>query len=122
MRLGAPGERVRLLSLDDLDRRTGAYRKTVELIEAIESDAGGRDQLSTGQRQLVQRAAVTGALLEEIETRWLRGEDIDPAIYAMLGNAQRRLLVEVGLKRVPKELNGHDRELIDLYREELTAP
>ena len=35
------------------------------------------DQLSRGQRQLVQRAGVLGAVLSDIETHWVRGEPID---------------------------------------------
>ena len=94
--------KTRLLSLGDVDRRCTAYRKTADLIDAIEADLGGPDHLSTGERQIIQRAALTGALLEDLEARWLAGEPIDPALYATLGNAQRRLFETVGLKRVPR--------------------
>jgi hypothetical protein len=121
MRLGRAGERVKLLSLDDLDRRTSAYQRTVRLLEALEVDAGGHDQLSTGQRQLARRAAVHGALLEDIEVRWLKGQEIDPSTYTLLTNSQRRLLEGIGLKRQPKELNPIDREVIDIYEQEVSA-
>jgi hypothetical protein len=97
-------DRVRFLSLHDIDRRTTAYRKAVDLIDAIESDLGGADRLSTGERQLIQRAAVTGAMLEDQEARWLSGEMIDPALYATLGNAQRRMFEAVGLRRRPRDV------------------
>jgi hypothetical protein len=93
------GAKTRLRSLADLDGRTAAYRRTCELISAVEADLGGADQLSTGERQIIQRAALTGALAEDLEARWLDGEDIDPALYATLGNAQRRLLEALGLQR-----------------------
>jgi hypothetical protein len=96
--------KVRFLSLHDIDRRTTAYRKAVDLIDAIESDLGGADRLSTGERQLIQRAAVTGAMLEDQEARWLSGEMIDPALYATLGNAQRRMFEAVGLRRRPRDV------------------
>jgi len=83
--------KLRLLTLDPLDHRTAAANRCRDLIAAIELDLGGRDRLSTGERQIIQRAAITGAVLEDIEARWLAGEPIDPALYA-LGNAQRRLL------------------------------
>jgi hypothetical protein len=98
------GPKARLLTLSDLDRRTMAFRKTNDLISQIETDLGGHDSLSTAERQIVQRAALTGALLEDLEAKWLRGEPIDPALYATLGNAQRRLFETVGLKRVPKNI------------------
>jgi hypothetical protein len=91
------------------------------LIEAIESDCGGSDQLSTGQRAIVQRIALTCALSEDLETRWLSGQAMDPQTYTMLANCQRRLLETVGLRRVPRELNPHDKELVKLYQEELAS-
>jgi hypothetical protein len=61
-------------------------------------------RLSTGARQIIQRAALTGALLEDLETRCLAGEPIDAAQYATLSNAQRRLFETVGLRRVPRDV------------------
>jgi hypothetical protein len=98
------GGKVRLLSLHDLDRRTAAYRRTVDLIEQIETDAGGHDRLSTGERQIIQRIALTCALAEHLEARWLSGEEIDPVLYCTLANAQKRLLESVGLRRVPRDV------------------
>jgi hypothetical protein len=91
------------------------------LIEAIEVDCGGSDQLSTGQRAIVQRIALMCALSEDLETRWLSGQAIDPALYCTLANCQRRLLETVGLRRLPKELNPDDKELIKMYHEELAS-
>ena len=104
MQVGNGGGKTRLLSLHDLDRRTAAYRRTVDLIEAIEGDLGGADQLSTGQRQIVQRIGLMCALSESLEARWLSGEEIDPAIYCAIANAQKRLLELVGLRRVPRDV------------------
>ena len=104
MQGGNAGGKVRLLSLHDLDRRTAAYRRTVDLIEQIETDAGGHDRLSTGERQIIQRIALTCALAEHLEARWLSGEEIDPVLYCTLANAQKRLLESVGLRRVPRDV------------------
>jgi hypothetical protein len=81
----------------------------------MEVDAGGSDRLSTGERQIIQRAAITGAVLEDIEARWLEGEPLDAALYATLGNAQRRLLETVGLRRVPRDVTP---SLADILRED----
>lgn len=96
--------KVRLLTLSDLDRRTSAARRAHELIEAVTGDLGGESRLSTGQQQIVQRAALLGVMAEDAESRWLLGEAIDPLILATIANAQRRLFESVGLRRVPKEI------------------
>ena len=115
------GEKLRLLSLSDIDKRTAAYRRTIALIEMLEADAGGHDRLSTGERALIQRAAVTAALAEHLETRWLSGGEIDPAMYCTLGNALRRLLESVGLRRVPRDVSPLDDEGLRAYREEFAS-
>jgi len=96
--------KLRLLTLDQLDHRTAAAKRCRDLIGAIELDLGGSDRLSTSERQIIQRAAITGAVLEDIETRWLAGDPIDPALYATLGNAQRRLLETIGLRRRARDV------------------
>jgi hypothetical protein len=103
-RQAMPAGKARLLSLADLDRRTAAYRETRKLIDEIEGDLGGRERLSTGECQLVQRCAVLGAVLTDMETRWIDGEPIDPASYCTIVNAQRRVLETIGLKRVPRDV------------------
>jgi hypothetical protein len=115
------GDKVRLLSLGDLDRRTAAYKRTVELIEQIEADAGGQDRLSTGERALIQRAAVTAALAEHLETRWLAGEQIDPALHCTISNSLRRLLEAVGLRRVPRDVSPLDHEGMRAYEEAIAS-
>ena len=119
MQVGNAGQKVRLLSLHDLDRRTAAYQRTVALIDAIEADAGGHDQLTTGQRQIIQRIALTCALAEHLEARWLSGEEIDPVLYCTLANAQKRLLESVGLRRVPRDVTP---SLTDYLRSRDAAP
>ena len=119
VRVGNGGEKVRLLTLNDLDKRTRAYERTAALIEAIEEDAGGHDQLTTGQRQIIQRIALTCALAEHLEARWLSGEEIDPVLYCTLANAQKRLLESVGLRRVPRDVTP---SLTDYLRSRDAAP
>jgi hypothetical protein len=94
-----PKGKARLLSLEDLDRRTGAYRKTAELIDRVEADLGGADRVDRRAA-----AALTGAMLEDLGARWLSGEAIDPALYVQLSNSERRLYETVGLRRVPRDV------------------
>jgi hypothetical protein len=101
-----PTQKARLLTLDAIDGRTSAARSARDMMADIESDLGGRDQCSTAELQLIQRAAITGAILEDMEAQWLAGGPIDAATYTALGNAQRRYLETVGLKRAPRDVTS----------------
>jgi hypothetical protein len=96
--------KTRLRSLDDLDGRTSAAQHARQLVLNLENDLGGHNALSVGVRELVKRVALCGALLEDCEVRWLQGEKIDTGDYATLCNAQRRLLVTVGIDRIPRDV------------------
>jgi hypothetical protein len=109
--------KVKLLTLDNLDGRTAAARAARDLMADIESDLGGRDQLSTGELQLIQRACITGAILEDMETAWLAGGLIDVSSYVALGNAQRRYLETVGLKRAPRDVTPTLKQYLDAKHE-----
>jgi hypothetical protein len=91
--------KLRLLALDDLDRRTASYRRACELIASIEGDLGGSDQLSTAEHQIAQRAAMAGVMIEDIEVQWVSGKDVDLMRYATLVNVQRRQFECLGLQR-----------------------
>jgi hypothetical protein len=94
-----PGK-TRLRTLNDLDRRTLASRLAQDLIGSISADLGG--DLTTAQSELVQRAALLGAFLEDCETRWLMGEPVETGAWFSAIDRQRRLLEVLGLKRVPR--------------------
>jgi hypothetical protein len=106
MQPGSPAktrDKVRFITIEHLDGRTGAARAVRELVASIESDLGGSDQLSAGQRQLVQRAGVLGAFIEDAEVRWASGQPINVAEYLAAINAQRRVLVTIGLERKARD-------------------
>jgi hypothetical protein len=95
---------VRFVTFENMDRRCGAYRMTKRLIDELEADLGGSDQLSTGERQLVQHGGVLGAILTDLEARWIAGEPIDVLAYCTIVNAQRRVFESIGLRRQPKDV------------------
>jgi hypothetical protein len=98
----AVASKLRLLTLDSIDRRCRASRRVRDLIAALEAEAGGAGTLSASDKQLIQRAAITGAVLEDLEAKMIAGdESVDPLVLATLGNTQRRALEAVGLKRAP---------------------
>jgi hypothetical protein len=109
---GEGGAKARLLTLADLDGRTRAAQQVHATINAIEADLGGAEQLAAGERQIVRRAALAGAMCEDLGARWLLGEPIDPAVFATLSNAERRLLETVGLKRRPKNVTPDLRDYL----------
>jgi hypothetical protein len=99
-------DKVRFITIDHLDGRTGAARRVRELVASIESDLGGGEHLTAGQRQLIQRAGVLGAFIEDSEVRWACGEPIDVGEYLAAINAQRRVLVTLGLERKARDAGG----------------
>ncbi len=96
--------KVRLLTLENLDGRTAAAKLVRDLILSIEADLGGRAHLTEGTRQLVQRAAVLGAYVEDCEARWLAGQHVEVADYLSAINAQRRVLATIGLQRCSRDV------------------
>ncbi|MCK1553144.1 hypothetical protein IVB11_29920 [Bradyrhizobium sp. 177] len=106
-----PGK-VRLRTLNDLDGRTAAAQKAQAFVERIEADLGGADRLSTAQRTLVTRAAVTAAIVEAIEAGALMGGDIDVGAYVALTNNLRRFLTTLGLERVTRDVTPRLAEYI----------
>jgi len=93
-----------LRSLDDLDHRTLAAKRTRQLLGDIVSDLGGPENVTAAQRQLVQRAAILGDYLEDIEFKWASGIPVTEYLVAV--NAQRRVLATIGLKAPPGRPGG----------------
>lgn len=101
---GRDGTKVRLLSLSDLDGRTRSAQLVSKTIENIFADLGGEDALSVAERLIVRRAAIAGAMSEDLAARWLTGDPVDPAIFATLANVERRQLETVGIKRRARDV------------------
>ncbi len=97
--------KTRLLTLDNLDLRTAAYASARRLVETLSTDLGGDDQLSEGERQLVTRAAMTGAIVADFEARWVAGEPVPLGEYLSAVNVQRRVLATLGLQRRAKDIS-----------------
>jgi hypothetical protein len=110
-----------LKTLDHLDGRTLASKRAFELIAAIGRDLTGDDNTSSlteGTRQLIQRAAVLGAMIESNEAAWLSGDVVDLSNYFAALNTQRRILVTLGLERRSKDVSP---PTLDEIAEEIDA-
>jgi hypothetical protein len=98
--------KARLVTLETLDGRTAAAREARRLIAALSADLGGDDQLSAGERQLVTRAALVGAIVTDFEARWVAGENMPLADYLSAVNVQRRVLATLGLQRRSRDVSS----------------
>src|SRR5262245_18879071 len=109
--------KTKLATLADLDGRTVAARMAKDTISAIESDLGGPDNITTAKRQLIESAAVTSAMVADMGSRWLAGEEVDLALFTTLCNSQKRLLEACGLDFVAKDVTPS----IDQIAQEIEA-
>ena len=96
--------KAKLATLDQLDGRTAAAKQARETISAIERDLGGAENITTAKRQVIESAAVTSAIVADLGSRWLAGEQIDLGLFTTLCNSQRRLLESIGFERIAKDL------------------
>jgi hypothetical protein len=93
----------RLLTIEDLDRRTRAAQHARDLRDGIHADLGGADRLSTLQTILVDSAAVIAVMLGDLKTRWLAGHDIDVGTVSTLQNTLNRTGAMLGLERLARD-------------------
>ncbi|MER8564270.1 hypothetical protein NKH85_04900 [Mesorhizobium sp. M0924] len=106
------GGKARLRTLDDLDRRTRAAQATFELRDQIAKDLGGIDRLSAMQREIVDGAALLGAMIKDAGATYLSGDPVDLGEFMALTNAQRRLLADVGLERRARDVTPTLQDII----------
>jgi hypothetical protein len=96
--------KTRLLSLSSLDGRTAAAAAAKRLVSAISADLG--NDLSAGERQLVQRIALVGAIVDNFETKWVAGQQIELGDYLQACRTQCRLLALLGLHRRARDISA----------------
>jgi hypothetical protein len=80
--------KVHLMTMEDLDHRSKAYRKAQALYQEI-ADAYGPD-LDFQQRQLASSTALLTAWIEDIAVRSFIGENVNKMEGACLINARRK--------------------------------
>ena len=96
--------KVRLVSMQDLDRRTKAAQTAVATKSAIMSDLGGEDRLSTLERLQCENAAMASAVLRDMQVRWLQGEEVSVTEMVSIENVFNRTAAALGTKRRPKDV------------------
>jgi hypothetical protein len=110
-RFGAPAKRrnkgrvrPQLLTRDQLDGRTNAAKLFDRLVVDIEADLGGRDQLSTIERALVEGFAGAALTLHHLNTQLALGQEIDLSHHAQAVSAMVRVASRLGLSRRAKDI------------------
>lgn len=98
------GEKLRLLTLDDLDGRTLASKCLRELESQITADLGG--DLTAAQRALLHHASSLNAMLEDRVAGWVIGAPFTLGEFSSGLNTFNRVLSTLGLERKPKPVNG----------------
>jgi hypothetical protein len=93
----------RLLSVTDIDCRRVPVRKVRTIAARLIRDTG--NDPSEAQRQLIQRAAMLGALLENAEARLLLGQDVSFGDYLSAISVQKQLLLAIGTRRIPRDVS-----------------
>jgi hypothetical protein len=122
-------QRVRLLSIQDIDQRTHAARNAKQIRAAVIADLGGEEVLSTLQAIMADNAAVLACQLADLKVRWLRGDEIDPAVVATITNVFNRTAAQLGINRQPRDvqdlrsyLAGKADAPADIEEEEVDGP
>jgi len=74
-------------------------------VATLEREMGGNP--TSGQRELIQRAAMLSVLSQDAEVYIAQGKPIDVSSYCTLCNTQRRILQVLGLQRDSKLIDGN---------------
>jgi hypothetical protein len=96
--------KTRLISMSDLDRRTKAAQVALETREAIISDLGGADQLSTLERLAAEHAALSAAVTQDAYARWLQGQEVSLPEIATIQNVFLRIAGALGFSRRARDV------------------
>jgi hypothetical protein len=94
----------RTVAFMEEDQRLAPARRFRGLASLIARDLGGAENLSTGEKQLIRRAAMISVECERIEKVALQeGAAFDAITYGTLTGHLTRALRVLGLKQMPRE-------------------
>lgn len=96
--------KVRLLTRKHLDGRTKARRQFDAIVNAIASDLGGANRLSTVQSHLIEGFAGAAVIVHDLNAKMLLGKQVDLLQYGSAVSTLVRLASRVGLGRVAKDI------------------
>jgi hypothetical protein len=100
-----PRGKAKLLTLADLDLRTKAAQRALDMRDRIVAERGGPESMGTVRLAMADSLAVLSAMIESEATRWLSGQPVDTALLATLVNARGREAERVGLVPDPQVID-----------------
>ncbi len=92
------------LFLGDVDGRSREARRYRDVYAALIAHLGGEDHASEVKRHLAKRASALIVWAEVEEAKLATGEVLDVQTYTTAVNALRRLLGDLGLERVARDV------------------
>ena len=96
--------KLRPFTRDQLDQRSAAFKMFESLYAAIEADAGGADQISAIQRELIEAFCSVALRMNDLSTRGLAGQSIDLSELSLAASTLTRLAQRIGIHRVPRDV------------------
>ena len=105
----------------DGDGRGKHARRFRDLIEGIEADLGGPENMTTAERSLVRKAAALDVWCEDRVTEIGKGDPVDLEAYTSALNTLRRLYQSVGLKRRARDATPDLDTYVDAKTEEVAT-
>ncbi|MFZ3326011.1 MAG: hypothetical protein WA231_09025 [Methylocella sp.] len=96
--------RTKLFAIEGMDGRLGPARRFRDILEQIECDLGGIDNLSEGQRQLCRRAATLSFTAECMEVDAVAGKPFDIDLFGQLTDRLGRCFQRLGLERKSRDV------------------
>jgi hypothetical protein len=109
--------RPQLLTRAQLDGRTSAAKAFDKMVADIEADLGGRDQLSTIERALIEAFAGAAVILHHLNTQFALGQQIDLSQHAQAVSAMVRVASRLGLQRRSRDVTPTLSEYLAQLRE-----
>jgi len=106
-----------------LEQATGAARFFDKMVRGIETDLGGRRQLSRIQGELIRAFAGAATTLQYLNVQVALGETsaIDLGGYATVASTMLRIGSKLGLQRRPKDVTTLADYLASLKKTDVTA-
>jgi hypothetical protein len=110
---------TRLFAPATTDGRSLMGRRFRDLVDDIALDLGGKDHLSTGQLQLIRRAAMLSVQCEALEAEAVSGREFDTETFGQLTDRLGRCFQRLGLKRVARPVTDGSNVLADYFAKPL---
>ena len=88
-----------LTDLGRVDRRSRAWRRRARRRAEIVAGLGGEDRLTPHHKELVNLLLGLGQLVEGFQAKMAEGHEIDAERYLSAVKEQRRVILELGLRR-----------------------